>query len=199
MTEPVGGVLLVEPDRRHHVEALGDQPGDHRPCARRVVGGVAIDQHVDVGLDIGEHPAHHVALALVRLTAHVRAGCPRNLGRAIARVVVVDVDGGMRQRRPEAPDDVGNGGFLVVAGHEDHDPIAAGNVRRLGRVGCLSGLQHRPSLARMAAATSALAAPTTHFYARDLNVPSPIRCENRRVGTALRRWPENRVVFKSLT
>ena len=53
--------------------------------ARRVVGGVAVDQHVDVGLDVGEHAPHHVALALVRLAPHHGAGAgarPRRCGRS---------------------------------------------------------------------------------------------------------------------
>ena len=66
-----------------------------------VVGGVAVDQHVDVGLDVGEHPAHHVALALVRLPPHHGAGGARDLGGAVGRVVVVDVDRGLRQRGAE--------------------------------------------------------------------------------------------------
>ena len=66
--------------------------------ARRIVGGVAVDQHVDVGVDVGEHAPHHVALALVRLAAHDGAGRARDLDGAVGRIVVVDVD----RRRPAA-------------------------------------------------------------------------------------------------
>src|SRR5207237_5347918 len=39
-----------------------------------------------------------------------------------------------------------DGRFLVVAGHEDRDPMAVGNISRVGGIQCLRGLQHLPSL-----------------------------------------------------
>jgi hypothetical protein len=59
---------------------------------------VAVDQHVDVGLDVVEHAPHHVALALVRLAADHGAGLLRRLDGAVGRVVVVDIDRGVGQR-----------------------------------------------------------------------------------------------------
>ena len=53
--------------------------------ARRIVGGVAVDQHVDVGFDVVEHPPHHVTFALMGLAAHDGAGArapPRRCGRS---------------------------------------------------------------------------------------------------------------------
>ena len=75
-----------------------DQRIDHARRARRVIGRIAIDQHVDVGIDIGEHPPHHMALALAALAAHLGAGRARDLDGAIRRIVVVDEDFGRRQR-----------------------------------------------------------------------------------------------------
>ena len=91
--QPVAGAMAgaiapppaIDPRRHHHVEAIFHQARDHGAHARRVVGGVAVDQHVDVGLDVGEHAPHHVALALVRLAPDHRTGGarrPRRCGRS---------------------------------------------------------------------------------------------------------------------
>ncbi len=47
-----------------HVQPLVDQHVQHARRASGVVGIVAIDQDIDVGIDISEHPAHDMALAL---------------------------------------------------------------------------------------------------------------------------------------
>ena len=96
-----------------------------RPGARRVVGGVAVDQHVDVGVDVGEHAPHHAALALVLLAPDDGAGLGRRLDGAVGGIVVVDVDAGLRQRRAEIGHDLADGGLLVVARHQHRDPAAA--------------------------------------------------------------------------
>ena len=105
---------------------------DHAARARRVVGGVAVDQHVDVGVDVGEHAPHHAALALVLLAADDGAGPGRRLDGAVGGIVVVDVDAGLRQRRAEIGHDLADGRLLVVARHQHRDPAAAhdsGGVR----------------------------------------------------------------------
>ncbi len=100
----------------------GDGRGDRRPpprtCARPrpcraapsssvdearghrcVIGRVAVGQHIDVGLDVGEHAAHDMALALHPLAADDRALRPRNLDGPVGAVVVVDVDSGIGAAR----------------------------------------------------------------------------------------------------
>ena len=108
MTGAIGRLVLVDAGGDHHVEPLVDQLRDHAARARRVVGGVAIDQHVDVGLDVGEHAPDHVAFALVRLAAHHGAGGARDLDGAVGRIVVVDIDGGVRQRGAKIGDNLGD-------------------------------------------------------------------------------------------
>ena len=56
------------------VEVLVDELLDHPRRGRGVVGVVAVDQQVDVGVDVGEGPSYDVALALERLAAHDGAG-----------------------------------------------------------------------------------------------------------------------------
>ena len=69
VARPVGRLLAVDAHRHDHVERAFDQPRDHLARARRVVGRVAVDQHVHVRVDVGEHAPHHVALALMRSRA----------------------------------------------------------------------------------------------------------------------------------
>jgi hypothetical protein len=44
-----------------------------------LTAGVAVDQHVDIGLKVGEHTAHNMALAPKFLSAHNRSGCASSL------------------------------------------------------------------------------------------------------------------------
>ena len=125
MAEAVGRLLAIDADGHDHVEPVVDQLVDHRRRARRVVGGVAVDQHVDVGLDVGEHAPHHVALALVGLAADHGAGLLRRLDGAVGRIVVVDVDRGVRQRGAEIGHDLGDRALLVVARHQHRDLVPA--------------------------------------------------------------------------
>ena len=130
MAGPVGRLLAVDPDGANHVEPLAQQHVDHGAGARRIVGGVAVDQHVDVGVDVGEHAAHHVAFALPQLTAGDGAGLRRHFDGAVAGIVVIDVDVGVRQRGAEISHHLADGGFLVVARHQHRNPVAADDVGR---------------------------------------------------------------------
>ncbi len=73
----ISRLLAVDAGADHHVEPVADQLFHHRRGARRVIGGVAVDQHIDVGFDVIEHPPHHVALALIGLAANDGAGRAR--------------------------------------------------------------------------------------------------------------------------
>ena len=107
---------------------IRQQRVDHARRAGGVVGGVAIDQHIDIGIDIGEHPPDHMTLALAAFAAHLRAGIARDRDGAIRRIVVVDEDFGRRQRFAKIGDDGGDRGFLVEARHQNRNP----RLRRLG-------------------------------------------------------------------
>ena len=91
--------------------------------ARRIISRVPIDQDVDVGIHIGEHPPHHVALALVHLAADEGAGGPGGLDGAIGGIVVVDVDRGLGQRGAEIGHHLANGRRFIEAGHQDRYPM----------------------------------------------------------------------------
>ena len=96
------------PGADHHVGALGQQRVDQLRRILRRIGAVAIGHQIDVGIDVGEHAPHDVALALARL-ATTMAPAARALQRGqVAGIVVVDIDRGARQRRAEPPHHVGD-------------------------------------------------------------------------------------------
>ena len=66
---------------------------------------------------------HDIALALLVLMADDRPGSGGQLGRAIGRVIVVDIDRSVRQDAAEIRDDLFNGLGFVVARDQDGDFI----------------------------------------------------------------------------
>ena len=67
--------------------------------------------------------AHDITFALQRFGADHGASGLGNLDCAVARIVIVNIDGRVRQRLAKIGDDLGNGGFLVITGYEN------GNLR----------------------------------------------------------------------
>ena len=124
----IGVFLLVPPGADDHVELLGEEHVDHRRSRLRVVGQVAVGHDVDVGIDVGEHAADDMALALLPFGADDGAGFRSDLARPVAAVVVVDVDGAPGSACAEAGHGRGDRRFLVVA-RQQH-----GNARRLRTV-----------------------------------------------------------------
>jgi hypothetical protein len=118
MTGAIGRVVAIDAGGDHHVQPLVGQLGDHAARAGRIVGRIAIDQHVDVGLDVVEHPPDHVAFPLIGLAANHGAGPERGFDGAVGGIVVVHIDCGVRQRRPKIGDNLGDGALLIVARHQ---------------------------------------------------------------------------------
>ena len=123
MAATISRRLAIDPGGNHHIQPLFDEFGDHRRRAWRIVGGVAVDQHVDVGLDVIEHAPHHVALALIGFTANHGARATGSFDGAVGGIVVVDVDGRFGQRGAEVGDDFGDGMLFVITGHQNRDLI----------------------------------------------------------------------------
>jgi len=119
MAGAISGLLALDARRHHHVEPLSEQFVDHRRRTRRIVGRVAVHQHVNVGFDVVEHPPHDMAFALRGLAADHSAGCARHLHRVVGRIIVIDIDRRRRQRRTEIGDDLGNSVLFIVARHQD--------------------------------------------------------------------------------
>ena len=126
MAAPIGVFRLVAAGSDDHVELLGEEHVDHRRGRGGLVGQVAVGHHVNVGVDVGEHPADDVALALLLFGADYRARLCRDLASAVAAVVVVDVDGGIGQRCLEPGDGRADRRFLIVARQKHGDLRACG-------------------------------------------------------------------------
>ena len=70
----------------------------HFRCGLSRVCIVAIDQDIGIGIDFPEHPAHHVALALLVFVANDCAGFFGKSGCAIGRIIIVDINSSRWQR-----------------------------------------------------------------------------------------------------
>ena len=124
MTGPIRSLLLLAARADHHVQALVDQLAHQRRCGGRVVRGIAIDQHIDVRFHIGKSTPHHIALALQRHAAHLRACRCGDRRGGIAGIVVQHMDRRARQGSSKRSDHRGDRRRLVMAGHQhgDSDP-----------------------------------------------------------------------------
>ncbi len=123
---PIGGLGLAFAAAHHHVELLAHQHLDHLRRGGGLVGRVAVHQHIDVGVHVREHPAHHMALAGAGLAADHRARLGRHLGGAIAGAVVEDIDPRVRQGGAEVGHHLADGAGLVQAGDQDGDAQRTG-------------------------------------------------------------------------
>ena len=121
MSGPIGALAGRDALARNDIEALADKLADKRGRGGGIVCVVAVDQNIDVRLDIGEHAAHDVALALAHFGAHHGAGLAGSLDRPVLRIVVVDIDRGRRERGAEVAHHLADRGLLVVAGYQDGD------------------------------------------------------------------------------
>jgi len=87
---------------------------DNRPCQ----SAVAIDHQVHVGFHVGEHAAHHVALARQRHAMHLRAGGLGDGIRLIMRGVVEHMHLRVRQAGAKIGHHLGDGRRFVAARYQ---------------------------------------------------------------------------------
>ena len=113
----VGGAQAVAD---HHVVAFEHLIHHGRRCVCRI-GVIAICHDVHVGIDVFEHGANHVALALARFLADDCARGCGNLGGAISGIIVVNVDVCLWQRRFEIANNLADSHFLIIARKQHGD------------------------------------------------------------------------------
>lgn len=113
----VGGAQSVA---NHHIVAFEHliHHGRRRVCR---IGVIAICHDVHVGVDVFEHGANHVALALSWLLADDCALAGRDFRRAVGGVVVIHVNVGIRQCCFEIAYHLADGDFFVVTGKKYRD------------------------------------------------------------------------------
>ena len=125
---PVGALLLhVTANAQHMIVRALEKSRDHGGQSSGVVGVVAVNHDIDVGLDVGEGPTDHVALALALLATDDGASGGRDLGGAVGGVVVVDVDAHRGNGRQKVGDDLPDRTLLVVA-RDDRCDVEAGKI-----------------------------------------------------------------------
>jgi hypothetical protein len=100
----------------HHVQLLAQKAADQRRRGAGVIGMVAVDEDVDVGLDVGEHAPDHVAFAPQGFVHDHGTDALRRGRRHIVGGVVIDIDRRARQCLAKGRNDLGDRRFLVVAG-----------------------------------------------------------------------------------
>ena len=88
MAAAIGVLFLVAPGADDHVELLGQELVDHRLRRAGIVGQVAVSHDVNVGIDVGEHAADDMALALLPLRPDDGAPGGRDFSGPVAAVVV---------------------------------------------------------------------------------------------------------------
>ena len=109
-----------------HIEIVADQSIDEPARMARIVGPVAVGHDVDVGVDIGEHPPHDVALSAQGLVAHVGPRTRRTACGRVGRRVVEDEDRGIGQGIAETQYDGLDCRLLVVARQQHRDRRSPG-------------------------------------------------------------------------
>ena len=198
MAGAVGGLDVGDAGAGDHVECIVEQQVDHGCGALCVVGVVAVDEDVDIGVDVGKHAPDDVAFALEALAADAGAGLKRGGDGAVGGVVVVDEEGGCGQRARKGLNDGGNCGLLIVTGDQDGDS---------GRVVCGSRGKGQRNRGRMRAsrghletgyncsASGLASAPAAATGCDGSGVPSRSAWPGEAGGASL--WPRRIIGFSS--
>ena len=119
-----GDVQRGLPAADHHVEVFVEQLVHQPPDRSGVVGGIAVDHHIDIGVDIGEHPPDNVPLAAQRDVDHLGAGRTGNICRPVGRSIIKYVNVDLRHRCLEISDDLLDRRSLVEAGNDQRNMLA---------------------------------------------------------------------------
>ena len=121
MPSPVGVHALGHSRAVDEVEALVDRTADHPRGGLGVIGRVAVHQHKDIGVNVGEHATNDISLSLARLAADNRARSLSDVDCAIGRVVVVNVDCCQWQSFAKSNDCLSNRQLFIEAGDQNCD------------------------------------------------------------------------------
>jgi len=114
----IGGGEAVADD---HVDVFVQDKFGHLRGALRGVGVVAVGHDVALCVDVAEHAADDVALALHVFVADDGARFAGDFGRAVGGIVVVDIDDSLGKGSAEIRADLPDRFFFIVAGDENGD------------------------------------------------------------------------------
>jgi hypothetical protein len=102
-----------------HVETVAPESSDEFRSGGCVVGVVSVDHDIQIGIDVAEHLADHVALARADRPVHRCAGRRGDLSSSVSRSVVEHVDLGIGNRATK-PCDHSSDRLFFVAARDDH-------------------------------------------------------------------------------
>ena len=91
----------------------------HLPRRFHRVGVVSVDENVALGIDLAEHAAEHIALALLILVPHNGAGLRGDFACSVGGVVVIDIHDRLRKRRMCILHDLAHRECLIVTGNQN--------------------------------------------------------------------------------
>ena len=116
-----GTLILLEIGRGqavadYHIRIALQYHIRHLPPVLRRVGVVSVYHDITLGVNLPEHPADDIALALLVFVADHGAGCAGKLCGVILRVVVIDIDDGLGELTLPVCDHLFDGFAFVVAG-----------------------------------------------------------------------------------
>ena len=111
------------------VEIFFNHPADHARSGLGFVGRITVHQHINVGVNVGEHAADNISLSLASLVANNRARRPGDVDGAIARVVVVNVDCGRGQRLAKSLNGSTDCQLFIEARNKHGDVVLARTVQ----------------------------------------------------------------------
>ena len=98
----------------HHIRLMFQYLLRHLCRIFQRVGIVTVDHDIAECIDLAEHPADHIALALPRLRTHHCAGFPGQFRGTVRGIVVIDIDHRLRQSRLRVLYHFRYGLFLVI-------------------------------------------------------------------------------------
>ena len=125
MAAPVGFLDLGLARADDHIQILAHQPCNERRCGGGFIGRVTVRHDIDIGLNVGEHAADDMTLALHPFGADNRPGGAGGVNRRVAAVIVININGGTGQRGAEIGNSLPNRCGFVVA-REDHGDAGNG-------------------------------------------------------------------------
>ena len=76
-------VLVVNAATQYVIKVFTNQQVDHFGCGGSIVGIVAIDHDVNIGIDVGEGTTHNISLTLASFLADDCTGSLRNLSGTV--------------------------------------------------------------------------------------------------------------------
>ena len=106
-----------KPVPHHHIRIVLKNLVRHLSGILHRIGVVAIHHNVTLRLYFPEHSADHIAFALHVFISDHRAGVPCKLHRAVAGIIVININHRLGQRFSGIPNYFRNGLFLIITGN----------------------------------------------------------------------------------